>query len=330
MSGVRLSVIVPVYNSERYLRECLDSLAAQPSPGMEVIVVDDGSRDGSGAIGDEFARRDSRFRVFHRENGGVSAARNFGLDKAEGAIVAFVDSDDRVAAGYYDGIIKGMGGCDLYCFASSWEYASGNKRLATLAERMSGKTDDVNEMVMILKEDNPEGINLLGFPWNKAFRRDIINGNQIRFNPSLSYKEDEIFVLEYLSHVRTMRLSDDVLYHYRILPDGLTSAMSRLSSRDWHELRVAGEKACRPLSGRGRLTDCLTYDMLNRMFMEAYCLYKEGGDWNGVMVEMCRRHDEARPGPVNGQGKVKLALRLRHRWFRRLFFAMLKKRRYQE
>lgn len=330
MSGVRLSVIIPVYNSERYLRECLDSLVAQPSADMEVIVVDDGSRDGSPAICDEYGRRDSRVRVYHRANGGVSSARNFGLDKAVGEIVAFVDSDDRVAPGYYDGIIEGMEGCDMFCFASCWEYASGNKRLTPLADMMSGRPDDVNDMVMMLKEDNAEGINLLGFPWNKTFRRDIISNNQIRFKPALSYKEDEIFVLQYLCHVSTMRLSNEILYFYRVLPDGLTSAMSRLSSRDWHELRMAGDSACRPLSGRGRLTDSLTYDMFNRMFMEAYCRYKEHGDWNTVMDEMCRYHDTLRPGPVNGQSKVKLALRLRHRWFRWLFFRMLKMRKYQE
>ena len=91
-----VSVIVPVYNAEKYLPACLDSLLAQSLTDFELLLVDDGSRDASGAICDEYAVRDSRIRVFHIPNGGVSAARNLGLDHARGEFVVFVDADDRV------------------------------------------------------------------------------------------------------------------------------------------------------------------------------------------------------------------------------------------
>ena len=91
-----ISVIVPVYNVEKYLRSCIDSILAQTYTDIEVLLVDDGSTDGSGAICDEYAQKDSRVRVFHKENGGVSSARNLGLDKALGSYFLLCDSDDAI------------------------------------------------------------------------------------------------------------------------------------------------------------------------------------------------------------------------------------------
>ena len=90
----KISVIVPVYNTEKYLRRCIDSVLAQTYQDFELLLIDDGSKDSSGAICDEYAEKDTRVRVFHKENGGVSSARNLGLDNAKGEWVTFIDSDD--------------------------------------------------------------------------------------------------------------------------------------------------------------------------------------------------------------------------------------------
>ena len=95
-TGVSISIIVPVYNVEKYLRRCLDSILAQTFTDFECICIDDGSSDGSGKILDEYAEKDFRFVVIHKDNGGVSSARNAGLDVARGEWLAFVDSDDWV------------------------------------------------------------------------------------------------------------------------------------------------------------------------------------------------------------------------------------------
>ena len=100
-----LSVIVPVYRVEAYLRRCVDSILAQEVPGMEVILVDDGSPDGSGKICDAYAQSDRRVQVIHKENGGLSSARNAGLDRAAGEFVTFVDSDDYLAPGAYSAML---------------------------------------------------------------------------------------------------------------------------------------------------------------------------------------------------------------------------------
>ena len=92
----KISVIVPVYNTEKYLRRCIDSVLAQTYQDFELLLIDDGSKDSSGAICDEYAAKDARVRVFHKENGGVSSARNLGLDNARGEWVTFVDSDDYI------------------------------------------------------------------------------------------------------------------------------------------------------------------------------------------------------------------------------------------
>ena len=93
---MKLAILIPVYNAEKYLRECLDSVLAQTFPDWEAICVDDGSTDGSGAILDEYAAKDGRFRVIHQKNAGVSAARNAALDVAKGEWVCFVDADDVI------------------------------------------------------------------------------------------------------------------------------------------------------------------------------------------------------------------------------------------
>ena len=103
-----ISVIVPVYNVEPYLRKCVDSILAQSYSNLEVILVDDGSPDGCGAICDEYAAKDARVRVIHKPNGGVSDARNAGLDIMTGDYVAFVDSDDWVEADMYRTLLTQM------------------------------------------------------------------------------------------------------------------------------------------------------------------------------------------------------------------------------
>ena len=104
-----ISVIVPVYNVEPYLRKCLDSILAQTYRNLEILVIDDGSTDGSGRICDEYAGRDERIKVFHTENHGLSCARNLGLDNANGEWIGFVDSDDWIEPDMYEVLLPWAG-----------------------------------------------------------------------------------------------------------------------------------------------------------------------------------------------------------------------------
>ena len=98
----KISIIVPVYNVEQYLPRCIDSILNQSFADFELLLIDDGSKDKSGTICDEYAAKDSRIRLFHKENGGVSSARNVGLDNARGEWLAFIDGDDEITEGYFD------------------------------------------------------------------------------------------------------------------------------------------------------------------------------------------------------------------------------------
>ncbi len=112
-----ISLVIPVYNVERYLRRCLDSVLAQTYGHFEALLVDDGSTDGSGRVCEEYAAKDKRFRVFHKENGGLSDARNFGVARAAGELVSFIDSDDYITPGYLEVLWRLMerSGCQISC-----------------------------------------------------------------------------------------------------------------------------------------------------------------------------------------------------------------------
>ena len=104
----KISVIVPVYNTEQYLHRCIDSILAQTYTDFELLLIDDGSKDNSGKICNEYAAKDSRVRVFHKENGGVSSARNIGLDNAKGGWISFVDSDDWISTEYLENLFNAV------------------------------------------------------------------------------------------------------------------------------------------------------------------------------------------------------------------------------
>ena len=131
MSNILLSVVIPVYNVEKYLQQCVDSIINQLTDECEIILVDDGSPDGSGEICDRYANKDSRINVIHQQNGGLAAARNTGLDYARGEYVAFVDSDDYLDGHCIAKILSWIssGGADV-CFMRAMKVFPNGKRMS--------------------------------------------------------------------------------------------------------------------------------------------------------------------------------------------------------
>lgn len=188
----RVTVIVPVYNAEKYLHRCIDSILAQTFTDFELLLVDDGSKDRSGAICDDYAAKDSRIRVFHKENGGVSSARNLGLDNAKGEWVTFCDSDDYVYPCWLENynILEYGAKYDLIC-----QGIETDKSLCQGVNKTIYGVDAEGNIIDIIES---LCINLiLGYTTVKAFRLDIINRSRIRFNQNLRFKEDETFVIQY-------------------------------------------------------------------------------------------------------------------------------------
>lgn len=204
----KISIIVPVYNVEQYLPRCIDSILNQSFADFELLLIDDGSKDKSGAICDEYADKDDRIRVFHKKNGGVSSARNVGLDNAKGEYVIFVDSDDylKMNALQIANTIKD----DLV--VASYEvkgYRSSN--MIHDSVRYTRKSECLDYLSKKLLESHT-----LHAPWAKFYNRYIIECNNIRFIESLKLGEDICFVFNYLSYCNTLRFTDKVIYCYEM------------------------------------------------------------------------------------------------------------------
>lgn len=222
-----ISIIVPVYNCIRILDKCIEAICVQTIEDWELLLVDDGSTDGSDQLCDRFASEDARIHVFHKPNGGVSSARNMGLEHAQGEYVMFCDSDDWVEPEWceqlYLAAVENPGClpvCNYYRSAPDCETINRKGQCQAIEDR-------------IAKEDffSLNQYELLGIPWNKIFRRTILEENHIRFRPNLSLGEDLIFNLDYL-HCLTdgFVFVNRPLYHYTI------GSLDSLSSKYYPDL----------------------------------------------------------------------------------------------
>lgn len=228
-----ISVIIPVYNVVRFLSECLDSVLSQTYDDFEVILVDDGSTDGSEVICDNYAMMDKRVRVIHIPNSGVSVARNTGIKEVSGDWITFVDSDDWIGPNYLLNFRLDEGdGADL--IVQGLEYY--NDRSQNYS-----KTIRLNECTIIepnLKKDVSDNRLLhLGFPWAKAYRTTLINQG-LYFCNEISFHEDHIFVLDAFRIANKIRLVDSVEYKYRYYHSGATLSTKRHS---WRNLNLASD-----------------------------------------------------------------------------------------
>ena len=222
----RISIIVPVYNVDKYLSQCLDSILAQTYSDFEVLLVDDGSTDGSGTICDNFALKDSRLKVFHKANGGVSSARNLGLDNARGEWVVFVDSDDWLSEIYCETLIKSCINADITFFSEVWHYLDGCKIVYSSGEIYTKDSIEKKEDLILHLLQNKTKHNYFGYTWNKIFKRKIIEANKIRFVEGLSTSEDEVFTLHFSLYANSMKVIYAPIYHYRVTQTGLTAKNS--------------------------------------------------------------------------------------------------------
>ena len=215
------SFIVPVYNAQPYLEECLTSIARQNSPNIEIIVVDDGSTDGSPEIYNRLAAADSRFRILKRKNAGAGAARNAGLDIAKGQYVIFVDADDFIDRNLTDIVEKGIHADVIYFgFVSHL----GDKTIQNPIQLHGNHTGYMDNILSWLFT-SPQ--RFFGFTWNKAFRRQVIEDHHIRFDPELIIKEDEDFCVRFTNCASTIFVMPQMPYHYRVLPNSLSHGRRR-------------------------------------------------------------------------------------------------------
>lgn len=216
-----VSIIIPIYNAADYLQTCLESIAAQTYKDFEAILVDDGSTDGSRNICLDFQKKDPRFHYIYKENGGVSSARNAGLDMAKGEWITFVDADDWVTQDYLETVQDYSPQADITFFGETTISNNQEVQKTILPDRYCNERKAVEETIYELKCGKYGDV--FGWTWDKIFRAEIIRQNNIRFQETIRFREDEIFTLEFCRYITSIRVSEKLLYFYRISNNGLTS-----------------------------------------------------------------------------------------------------------
>lgn len=213
-----ISVIVPVYNAAKYIKCCIESILAQTINNFELILIDDGSTDDSGKICDEYSKKYLNVVAFHQKNKGVSATRNFGIRKAIGDYLVFVDSDDWVEPDYLELLLKNMvpGGMSV-CMLTENNLKQNQERISI--QYLSTATAQIS----VFSHNGMQG-----FPVTKMFDRKLIIKNSIFFNETIGICEDVLFVIQYIKNIYgKIAFTNNVLYHYRKMIDGSTNRRYR-------------------------------------------------------------------------------------------------------
>jgi len=219
----KLSIIVPVYNAEKWIQETLDSLCGQTYADKEILCVDDGSKDSSAEIVLSYAKKFPFVKLISQKNSGVCAARNNGIDNAEGEYIAFCDSDDYLELNAYEEMIAKLEeeNSDI-CFCEFVRFWTDGHKQYTHEKSFEKLVRNPHDITYFLystpaetKDEHLYTNDIHGAVWRSVFKKTILNGNNIRFHTDLKFAEDQIFVLEYLYNVNSISYIDKHFVWYR-------------------------------------------------------------------------------------------------------------------
>lgn len=236
MQDLLISVIVPIYNAESFLTRCCNSIINQHYRNIELILVNDGSTDNSAIICDEFSKKDSRVVVIHKQNEGVSEARNSALKIAKGDYIHCVDADDWIEAETYKKVsetIAKQKDLDIIKFEA---YNSNNEIInkPPFEGYYSGDSLDQIKLAYIGAEKFG-GLFLMGVPWMYVIRRDIIEDHQIRFNKNLRRCEDRLFIITSIFYSKNIFFLENVFYHYET---NCNSLSNKYDPQRWDQEKI--------------------------------------------------------------------------------------------
>lgn len=220
---VKVSIIVPVYNREKYIATCMDSLINQTLEDIEIICIDDGSTDRSGKILDEYAKIDNRVIVIHQKNKGVSVARNRGLDyRLKGEYTTFVDSDDYVEKNTYRYLYDVAKAHDDDVVNFGWRIFHGNGK-CPIDERENCSKLEEKRFTVSKKEDFVDMLYYNWNLWNKLYKTEILKRSGVRFIEDIVNGEDLVYNFMIIPYVKRYENVDKIFYNYRRTPDGITA-----------------------------------------------------------------------------------------------------------
>lgn len=217
----KVSIIAPVYNVEKYISICLDSLLEQTHQNIEIILVDDGSQDNSGGIADKYAEIDKRIKVIHKENEGVSVARNVGIENSTGDYICFVDSDDYVMPDYVEYLLKLINDADVALTTRMF----GNFDTEQVTNETETTVTAEEAAVKMLVYDIPIGV------YCKIFKKEFLEEKNVRFNRNLFIGEGFNFNIDALQRANKVVLGNRKIYYYR--RDNEMSATTKFSIEKW-------------------------------------------------------------------------------------------------
>lgn len=249
-----ISIIVPVYNIKAYIEECIVSLMKQTYQNLEIILVDDGSTDGSGEICDNYAKKDNRIVALHKENGGLSDARNYGMDRAHGSFFAFVDGDDWVHSQMYELMMDVLEAWQADVVACWFEQSD------EIFARRQYSQDELNIKLLTGSDALSDIETPLVVAWNKLYKRKVFEN--IRY-PKGKLHEDEYIIHKIFYRCRRVAMIDKPLYFYRIRNDSIVAKMT--------PIRL--ENALEALADRVEFADNMGWIEVMPAVVRRYCDY---------------------------------------------------------
>ena len=215
----KITVIVPIYNAEKNIEKCVNSILNQTYSNLEVILINDGSKDKTEEICKNLAKKDNRIKYFYKENSGVSATRNLGLDKVTGDFISFIDSDDYIENDMYEIMLNKIDDSEIvicdYCEVNNDNEFKTDTEIE-MKEKVFDNLDD-----LILNIDNKKINRYVNPPWNKLIKTDIVKKQNIRFDSRISLGEDLLFNLQCMKVAKKLQIVDKKLYNYSINTEGL-------------------------------------------------------------------------------------------------------------
>ncbi len=283
-----VSVIIPVYNSEKYLQRCVDSVLKQTYQNLEVLLIDDGSKDGSGTVCDEYAVQDCRVRVIHKENTGVSDTRNVGLDHAKGDYILFIDSDDYIDEVMVEKLLNRAlkDNSDIvmcrYCI---------DRAGVILPINMQYKDEYVcfedikSGLLQLYYTDYHTGLYSL---WNKLIKKSVYSTDGIRFDTTLKRGEDAWFVFQCLKRCSRVDYIDESYYYYYQNDSSVMHTLYEDQYEKWVDMRK------RLLKENESLGLKIDFNLFYREFLYKTVIYCKD-----LVASHKRRHAEEKMGDID-------------------------------
>ena len=287
-----ISVIVPAYNAEKYLKNCVESVRNQTFQDWELLIVDDGSKDRTREIAMECAAGDDRVRVLRKKNGGVSSARNLGLREAKGEYIAFLDADDRYKCRCLETLWSAMeqSGADTAACAHLNLYANGAKSVElVLPAGVYDREGIRNGIVYPLVGDRLSLPLFNGFIWRYLYSASIIRENKIAFEGA--YLEDDLFLMEYFCHAEKLVVTEKPLYRYFLNPSSVTH---RYMADFLQVFRRFMERKTELVERYG--------------LAEARPQWRENSNWSGLLIAIGNEYAKGNPRTVRERQKAVEAL----------------------